>query len=215
MTRRLLGTAAILAAALALPARGDLPFCSISFETGDCPPQCGATFTGGLGCLFEGLAFCYSGGLFSYKVNDANPLTITFSDDVNAIRTFWAHQGPTASGTMTFFDAVVGGNQVGSGLPTNGNCLALMPPTQTVNFTTPVRRIEVTSSGGVSWIDDFQVNPCLADLSLNGAVDFADILQIIGNWGPCGAFCPWDLNGNGSVDFADILVVISQFGPCP
>jgi hypothetical protein len=27
--------------------------------------------------------------------------------------------------------------------------------------------------------------------------------------------CPWDLNGNGDVDFADILQVIGNWGPCP
>jgi hypothetical protein len=27
--------------------------------------------------------------------------------------------------------------------------------------------------------------PCAWDLNMNGQVDFADILQIIGNWGPC------------------------------
>jgi predicted outer membrane repeat protein len=56
--------------------------------------------------------------------------------------------------------------------------------------------------------------PCPADLNGDGDVGFADILQVIGNWGPCGA-CPEDLNGNGSVDFADILFIIGQFGACP
>jgi hypothetical protein len=72
--------------------------------------------------------------------------------------------------------------------------------------------------------DDFRFNPvhagagtsidCPADLNGNGQVDFADILVIIGAWGPC-AGCPEDLNMNGQVDFADILVVIGAWGPCP
>jgi hypothetical protein len=55
---------------------------------------------------------------------------------------------------------------------------------------------------------------CPEDLNDNGQVDFADILVIIGAWGPCGVPCPEDLNGNGQVDFADILVVIGAWGPC-
>ncbi len=57
--------------------------------------------------------------------------------------------------------------------------------------------------------------PCLPDLNGNGSVDFADILAIIGAWGPCGVPCPEDLSGNGQVDFADLLVVISAWGACP
>ncbi|MCP3905109.1 MAG: hypothetical protein GY715_15905 [Planctomycetes bacterium] len=57
--------------------------------------------------------------------------------------------------------------------------------------------------------------PCPWDLSNNGNVDFADILQVIANWGPCPPCCPWDLNGNGAVDFADILQIVANWGPCP
>ncbi|MHC5113616.1 MAG: lamin tail domain-containing protein [Planctomycetota bacterium] len=55
---------------------------------------------------------------------------------------------------------------------------------------------------------------CVEDLSGNGQVDFADILVVIGAWGPCGVPCPQDLSGNGQVDFADILVIIAAWGPC-
>jgi len=54
---------------------------------------------------------------------------------------------------------------------------------------------------------------CLADLDGSGDVGFADILEIIGAWGPC-VGCPQDLSGNGAVDFADILQVIAAWGPC-
>jgi spore coat protein A len=59
------------------------------------------------------------------------------------------------------------------------------------------------------------VNTCPADLNGNGAVDFADILVVIGAWGPCPLYCPTDLNDNGAVDFADILVIIGAWGTCP
>ncbi|MHC5115131.1 MAG: hypothetical protein ACYTGP_11975 [Planctomycetota bacterium] len=60
------------------------------------------------------------------------------------------------------------------------------------------------------WIIDL----CTPDLNGNGAVDFADILEIIAAWGPCDG-CAADLSGNGAADFADILVVIGAWGPCP
>ncbi|MCP3904838.1 MAG: VCBS repeat-containing protein [Planctomycetes bacterium] len=56
---------------------------------------------------------------------------------------------------------------------------------------------------------------CPIDLSGNGQMDFADILVIVGAWGPCPPGCPEDLSLNGSVDFADILIVIGGWGACP
>lgn len=54
------------------------------------------------------------------------------------------------------------------------------------------------------------------DLDGDGDVDFADVLLVIGQWGPCPAppaQCPADLNGNGAVDFADVLVLLANWGP--
>ncbi|MCP3903407.1 MAG: hypothetical protein GY715_07200 [Planctomycetes bacterium] len=55
---------------------------------------------------------------------------------------------------------------------------------------------------------------CPEDLNGNGTVDFADILVVIGVWGPCPG-CQHDLNDNGFADFADILAIIGKWGPCP
>ncbi len=134
-----------------------LPFCSDDFE-GPCPdvaPTCGANFSGGTSCLFIGLAFCYQSGLFSYGVSTAAPLTIDFTDDVNQISVFFAGQGP-AVGTMRFFDA--DNLEVDSPITTNGDCLLVMPPSQNVVFSRPVRKIKVTVAGGDAWIDDLVLN---------------------------------------------------------
>ena len=108
---------------------GPLPDCTIDFEI-MCPavgvPVCGAQFSGGNGCVFEGLAFCYSSGVFSYKTLPGVPLTITLSGDLNTLEVFFTHQ-TGSSGTMRFFDAIVGGNEILPPLVTNGNCLLLMP----------------------------------------------------------------------------------------
>ncbi|MCP3904649.1 MAG: hypothetical protein GY715_13565, partial [Planctomycetes bacterium] len=60
----------------------------------------------------------------------------------------------------------------------------------------------------------WRINLCVPDLSGNGAVDFADILAIIGAWGPCSG-CDADLDESGDVGFGDILVVIGAWGSCP
>jgi hypothetical protein len=57
------------------------------------------------------------------------------------------------------------------------------------------------------------------DVDLDGDVDFADLLAILADWGPCTnpppppSDCPADVNGSGAVDFADLLVLLSNWGP--
>ena len=55
--------------------------------------------------------------------------------------------------------------------------------------------------------------PCNADINLNGAVDFQDILAILGAWGDVGG--PEDIDQSGYVDFGDILEVLTNWGACP
>jgi hypothetical protein len=62
------------------------------------------------------------------------------------------------------------------------------------------------------YMRNYVVPTCVADLDDSGAVDFADILAILGAWGNPGG--PEDLDGSGTVDFGDILVVLGAWGPC-
>ena len=119
---------------------------------------------------------------------------------------------------MRFFDAVVGGNQVGAPLLTNGDCLPGMPPNQTVSFSSNVRRMEVTAVGGpldAVWIDDFRVNHCLADSDGSGTVDVGDLIDLLAKWGPCAPPCPEDNDGSGTVDVADLINLLAAWGACP
>ena len=75
---------------------------------------------------------------------------------MRALSVFFAARG-NGQGTMRFFDA--NGVEVGGPLQTNGDCTGGMPPTQAVSFATPVRSIEVTTTGSSSFIDTFVVNP--------------------------------------------------------
>jgi len=54
---------------------------------------------------------------------------------------------------------------------------------------------------------------CTADLGGDGNVNVTDLLDLIGDWGPC-AECPADLNGDGNVNVTDLLELIGEWGPC-
>lgn len=57
--------------------------------------------------------------------------------------------------------------------------------------------------------------PCPADVDGDGVVGAADLLELIGNFGPCpGSSCIWDVNGDGVVDQADVQQVLQNMGPC-
>jgi hypothetical protein len=55
---------------------------------------------------------------------------------------------------------------------------------------------------------------CPADVNGDTQVNVADLLAVIGTWGPC-VGCPSDINGDDVVNVADLLAVISAWGACP
>jgi subtilisin family serine protease len=55
---------------------------------------------------------------------------------------------------------------------------------------------------------------CLADVDGSGAVDVADLVDLLAAWGTC-PDCPEDLDGNGAVDVADLVALLAGWGPCP
>lgn len=54
---------------------------------------------------------------------------------------------------------------------------------------------------------------CDADLDGNGLVNTADLLGLLGQWGPC-EDCSGDLDGDGAVGTADLLQLLGDWGPC-
>lgn len=48
------------------------------------------------------------------------------------------------------------------------------------------------------------------DVNGDGTVGFADLVAVLGAWGPCTA-CPADIDNSGEVDFADILLVLGAW----
>lgn len=144
---------------------GQLPNCAIRFDD-SCPddaPECGATFTGGEGCIVIGVPNCYSSGAFSYQIFQGDALTIVLADDLDGLSVFFAHQSAGGSGQMRFLD--VSGGQVDAPLQSGGPCdSGSMPPTQVLFFSRAVRAIEVDNTGqGNLWLDTFEVNPPCTD----------------------------------------------------
>lgn len=50
------------------------------------------------------------------------------------------------------------------------------------------------------------------DVTRDGNVNVADLLEVINAWGPCPHPCPADLDGDGTVDVVDLLEVINHWG---
>jgi hypothetical protein len=163
------------------------------------------------------LTFALTSNPVSIKAGDVTgdglPDLVTIADDaVGTGRAVYAQaNGFGVTGSISFsapiaFDAIGDPNFVGvADFDSDG-----LPDVATVNSD------EDPSSGSVTVFLSVieEGSTCLADLSGNGVVDFADILLIIAVWGPCPG-CPEDLDGSGDVGFGDILVVIGTWGPCP
>ena len=80
------------------------------------------------------------------------------------------------------------------------------------------RRVDVTLQV-LQALDAAQVNARVLangrkmDIDESGAVDFGDILAVLGNWGACPG-CASDLDGDDLVGFSDLLIVLGSWGPC-
>ena len=75
--------------------------------------------------------------------------------------------------------------------------------------------ILVDPSMGYQFIDDLHVDPRpKGDMDNDGKVNVADLLILLGQWGPCPnppAECPADLNGDGKVGAADLLILLANW----
>ena len=57
---------------------------------------------------------------------------------------------------------------------------------------------------------------CRADIDMNGAVEFGDLVTLLAAAGSCPPMggCPADLNCDGTVSFADLTSLLASWGPC-
>ena len=77
----------------------------------------------------------------------------------------------------------------------------------------PMKGFRGGSVGEVQQINVLAAISCLGDLDGDDEVKVADLLLLIGAWGPC-SDCPADLDGDGEVKVADLLLLIGAWGPC-
>ena len=191
---------AVMASAFAwqTPAHGQLADCTITFDA-TCPtaaPLCGALFGGGDSCVIDFITFCYDTGLSSYRVNAGQTGTITLNDDLNKLSVFFSGLDGS-SGEMRFFD--IGGVEVEPALITNDDCRPVMPDRVVLAFSTPVRSIEVTSSGGRVYIDTFRTNPIICGDGFLDAGEECDDGNTAAGDG-CSATCTLETCGDGVVN---------------
>jgi hypothetical protein len=55
---------------------------------------------------------------------------------------------------------------------------------------------------------------CPWDLTGSGSVGFADLSQLLGEWGYC-PNCASDFDGDGNVGFAELVQLLGSWGACP
>ena len=75
-------------------------------------------------------------------------------------------------------------------------------------------------SGGGEWIGGgisceigiCDTTPCESDVDGSGAIDVADLLAVIDQWGS--ADSPADINEDGIVNVTDLLEIVGNWGPC-
>ena len=54
---------------------------------------------------------------------------------------------------------------------------------------------------------------CPTDLVPDRETGFADLIEMISDWGPCEG-CPGDIDDSGSIDFGDLLYLLANWGEC-
>ena len=96
----------------------------------------------------------------------------------------------------------------------DSTALAAGPSDLVVNEATHIAITAQPIPDGIDIID-FKPGPvCPSDINGDGQTNVADLLGVIGAWGPC-AGCPADVNGDNQVNVADLLAVIENWGACP
>jgi hypothetical protein len=74
---------------------------------------------------------------------------------------------------------------------------------------------EATLAEAVAWLEDELFGVCPWDVTGDDTVDVADLVALLGEWGPEGGGGPADFNGDGIVDSRDLVDLLAAWGPCP
>ncbi|MDA1261647.1 MAG: hypothetical protein O3B75_01990 [Planctomycetota bacterium] len=197
----------------------------------------GAVFTYGADVIFRNCAFrsnraSYLGG--AIFLNDSNPLLIDceFTDNL-ASNTQGAPQAAggaiyVGNNTLTLngcsFTAnasnyyggalfVTGGSNPGRvNLQSTRICGNTAPNEPQIGMSTGAIITDLGGSCISNNCDDCPI--CPADITGDGAVNGADITQMLSAWGLCSSSCVADLDGNGLVGGSDLAALLSAWGDC-
>ncbi len=84
---------------------------------------------------------------------------------------------------------------------------------ETANAINNAGQITGTASGpfGIAAVLLTPIDSPLGDLDADCQITTADLLILLGEWGPCKG-CPADLDGNGIVSTSDLLILLSNWG---
>tara|TARA_B100000959_G_scaffold273403_1_gene323892 strand:- start:509 stop:2314 length:1806 start_codon:yes stop_codon:yes gene_type:complete len=64
-------------------------------------------------------------------------------------------------------------------------------------------------------IELVQAIECKEDINSDGFINVNDLLELIGDWGPCNEGCNSDQNEDGYINVLDLLQIIGAWGDCP
>lgn len=92
-----------------------------------------------------------------------------------------------------------------------GNAVAMSADASTAIIGAP-RGDDQGLDSGSAYV--FNLTPVLGDVNCDGSVGVADLLILLGSWGPCGDCkdCPADLDGDCAVGVKDLLILLGNWG---
>lgn len=92
-----------------------------------------------------------------------------------------------------------------------GNAVAMSADGSTAIIGAP-RGDDQGPDSGFAYV--FNLTPVLGDVNCDGSVGVADLLILLGSWGPCGDCkdCPADLDGDCVVGVKDLLILLGNWG---
>ena len=130
--------------------------CTITMDAA-CPDTtdiCGATFSGGDGCVDDSTGFCHDSGDKAYRIDDGQTVRIELADELNS----WAWFLAATDGGVPLITTY---DRDGVEISTSGQafeCDTSTPPASSARPWRPVQTIEITGNGGTTYLDSLKLN---------------------------------------------------------
>jgi hypothetical protein len=171
-----------------------------------------AQFGAGSGSAFKAVGAKTSGGTILFT--NCSIQGGIGGDGASAVEMFGDEAG--VPGVMRILNCQISGNTAG-GASTNGGGLRVVGPASCcvlTGGTTICGNTPRNVSGPFLIQGSATVCDCLADLTLDRAVNGADLGMVLAAWGAVSANGGGDANHDGAVDGADLGIVLAAWGSC-